>query len=202
MPTRGRPELQMSSQKDDAGRQQGRQRSRSQHPADGTAGQKRPRRNKSEPPVSGREENENTLIKLSACCRKHALFHNKEAQQQQADENHENMPPKCLEDLQILTSLLPRVEKKFSAKKRPKPEDVGHLCAFYRDVLKGGYCPYAPQLFRRQDKIDRPDGYKGECYFVVIYLFRINLVQLFVGFMTLLPNVSHKTSNLPPSLIC
>lgn len=152
------------SQNDDAGRQQQRQRSSSQQPG-GTAGQKRPRRNKSVPPsstVSGREENENTLIKLSACCRKHALFHNKEAQQQQADENHDNMPPKCLEDLQILTSLLPRVEKKFSAKKRPKPEDVGHLCAFYRDVLKGGYCPYAPQIFRRQDKSDRPDGYKGE----------------------------------------
>jgi hypothetical protein len=50
-------------------------------------------------------------------------------------------------DLRLLKELLPKVEATCSTDAKAT-DVVGHLCDFYNDVLTGGFCPHAPNLFR------------------------------------------------------
>jgi hypothetical protein len=90
-------------------------------------------------------------LKLSDACNKHAAYHQGRNNSVRADEDEENLPEKCRNDLQSLRLLLPRVEKSFQppapGKKGPEAADVAHLCDFYNSVLRGVYCPHAPHLF-------------------------------------------------------
>lgn len=124
---------------------------------------KRPKRNKSAPPstitIQHQEDETNIILRLADCCSSHQAFH--------ASNPVGNHLDRCLSDLEIVKRILPRVEKKYryrpraksSKSNKPEAMNVMHLCSFYRDVLKGGYCPEAPALFQTPEKM--PDVHEG-----------------------------------------
>lgn len=79
---------------------------------------------------------------LAAACQSHRITQHKNG----ATKLDEEMSPACQRDLKLLKELLPKVEAT-CCKDVHSLDVVGHLCDFYNDVLKGGFCPHAPNLF-------------------------------------------------------
>jgi hypothetical protein len=142
-------------------------------------GRKRPRRNKSAPPSTitvAQPDEQNLILMLSNACSKHQSLH--------AANPGGDLVKHCLEDLDRVKKILPRVEKKYryrprakeSKCKEPEAIEMMHLCTFYRDVLDAGYCPEARALFQTPEK--RPDVHEGEsviiCFVVCVSIQRIN----------------------------
>jgi hypothetical protein len=122
---------------------------------------KRTRRTKSGPPATITVEERSLLLQLSECCNVHLKFHKSEDD----DENYKDNEKRCAMALDSVRHILPKVERAYryqpsSNKKRgPEAAEVAHLCAFYRDVMLGGYCPKAPGLFQTaQGNPDVPGG--------------------------------------------
>ncbi len=90
---------------------------------------------------------ERPLIELLAvACQKHQITHHKNG----ATSLGEKMPQCCQKDLRLLKELLPKVEATYCTDVKAT-DAVAHLCDFYNDVLAGGFCPHAPNLFRWGD---------------------------------------------------
>lgn len=51
--------------------------------------------------------------------------------------------PPCRDALDLLRRVLPQLEARATA----SPPDLSHLCDFYQDAVRGGFCPHAPRLF-------------------------------------------------------
>ena len=80
---------------------------------------------------------------LAVACQKHRITHHKNG----ATSVDEKISLCCKKDLRLLKELLPKVEATCSTDAKAT-DVVGHLCDFYNDVLTGGFCPHAPNLFR------------------------------------------------------
>jgi hypothetical protein len=83
------------------------------------------------------------LEQLAEACQYHRATQHKDG----APRLDEEMSLACQKDLKLLTELLPKVEAA-CCKDVNSMDVVGHLCDFYNDVLRGGFCPHAPCLFR------------------------------------------------------
>lgn len=51
------------------------------------------------------------------------------------------VPEYCQQMLESLRKIVPKFERGFQG------TDAGHLCAFYIQVMEGGFCPHAPHFF-------------------------------------------------------
>jgi len=110
----------------------------------------------------------NLLLNLSEACKKHSLWH--KAASLDGTITAGDILIRCKSDLATLRKILPRVERKINSsasskssfKKAggPDPAEAAQLSHFYRDVLSGGYCPQAPQLFKIHDG-ELPDCQEG-----------------------------------------
>ena len=87
------------------------------------------------------------LEQLAKACQCHRVSQHKNV----GPRHDEEMSLACQKDLKLLTVLLPKVEAA-CCNDVNSMEVVGHLCDFYNDVLRGGFCPHAPSLFRWGDK--------------------------------------------------
>jgi hypothetical protein len=87
------------------------------------------------------------LEMLAVACQKHKATHHKN--QNGAAHFEDEMPQGCKRDLEFLKELIPKVEASYC--KDVRSTDVANLCDFYNDVLEGGFCPHAPNLFRWGD---------------------------------------------------
>jgi hypothetical protein len=85
--------------------------------------------------------------KLADACNKHSTYHQNHKKNASREEDEDNLPEKCRKDLQSMRALLPKVEKYFEHSDQSEAEDVWHLCDFYKQVLRGSYCPHSPALF-------------------------------------------------------
>ena len=60
------------------------------------------------------------------------------------------LPVECTKALTILEKTLPKLERTYranpAAPSATTVEHVGHICDFYQDVIRGGFCPHAPHL--------------------------------------------------------
>ena len=83
---------------------------------------------------------------LAAACEKHRITHHSVGDVRPG----ESTRTACKRDLRLLKELLPRVELS-CCRELNSVEMLGHLCDFYNDVLQGGFCPHAPELFRGGD---------------------------------------------------
>ena len=98
-------------------------------------------------------EEKSMLVRLSDACQKHGLTH-----QAGRSDDDTAMPESCKRDLKALQAILPKVEKEYRGE-NARPSDSAHLCDFYDDALTGGFCPYAPNLFRwGRSETDRKCG--------------------------------------------
>jgi serine/threonine-protein kinase ATR len=88
-------------------------------------------------------EGKSLLELLAAACQKHQVCHHNKTESSNCDDD---IPHSCRKDLTLLLELLPRVEA--TCCKDDSIEVLGHLCDFYNDVISGGFCPHAPNLFR------------------------------------------------------
>jgi len=80
-------------------------------------------------------EDKTILVVLAEICKKHAATHHRHRQDEAQSEG-------CQRDLDHLSTLIPKVETAYL-----KSTQFDDLCDFYNDVLSGGFCPYAPNLF-------------------------------------------------------
>lgn len=92
-----------------------------------------------------------TLLKLSQACQKHRQDHHLS---NNYPNNDEPISDACNSGLKALQSLLPKVENACLEAGTLRFTDVSHLCDFYNDVLEGGFCPHAPNLFGWESTMD------------------------------------------------
>jgi len=102
------------------------------------------------------DKNDSLISQLFASCTKHRLYHDVSG----ADEDN-GVPDRCQSILTSLRKILPKVEEAYHSKKKPRAEDVGHMCEFYVQVMEGNFCPNAPHLFRLGK--GGTQGKLGEC---------------------------------------
>lgn len=101
------------------------------------------------------EGNQSVLIQLSNGCESHrSAFHDSS----HGDNGESEICSKVLASLR--TSIIPKVEEKYSPLQRPFASEVGSLCDFYCSALTGHFCPNAPTLFQPNEK-DPHDGSKS-----------------------------------------
>jgi hypothetical protein len=92
------------------------------------------------------------LVLLSDNCRKHKISGNTHHECNNIlTEEWDDVPGYCQEALTALKRILPRVEHRIpignNVKVSSSVSDLGHLCDFYNDVIRGGFCPHALHLF-------------------------------------------------------
>lgn len=120
----------------------------------------------------------NLLLKILEACAKHKRRHEHDdawAIAERTNEQNDKRHAKCQQDLQSLARVLPRVEPticvdgrwrdeycligttsgdEMKIKEHSGEDDVRHLCALYRAIARGAFCPHAPQfLFGGQTDI-------------------------------------------------
>jgi hypothetical protein len=147
-----------------------------------TATHKRTRRTKSGPPATITVEERSLLLQLSECCNVHLTFHKSEGN----DDDYEDNERRCTMALESVRHILPKVERAYryqpsaSKKRGPEAAEVAHLCAFYRDVMLGGYCPKAPGLFQTAQGNPDVQGSKCDAERVGVRLYILSNQILFV----------------------
>ena len=101
------------------------------------------------------------LLKLSQGCENHKAWHDSSKNRAVATSANDSdtIPEKCRKELRKIRTLLPKVEaghlercfsgsgSSSSSLSQQIAADAIHLCAFYRSVMSGGFCPHAAVLF-------------------------------------------------------
>ena len=138
------------------------------------------------------------LLKMSDACNKHAAYHLSRKSGHRLEGSDDSLPEKCRVDLRNLSLLLPKVEKSYKAsaieQKGPASCDVVHLCEFYCSVVRGSYCPHAPQIF-----LWGKGGSEGEKDLLWTHLLVFFIFQLLLTLLMIPPRVSPPSRVFPVS---